>query len=190
MIPRKKIGIWILALSVAALTSPHLMFSQDAKSQEIAKLELRLKPGKLVNGVPESFTFVFVNVGDHDIRMPQPSLCSDSVFGTLYLGLEVEPPRTVGGFGCGGSIGGSGHQNTMLESAKNWKVLKPGESLKASFAGSKLFSTQQAPGRYDFWAEYNPPKISAEDRQTLTEAGIDFPRTHLVSSHLIFVRKN
>jgi hypothetical protein len=101
------------------------------------------------------------------------------------------PPQAVGGFGCGGGIGGSGHKNTMLGMAKNWKVLKPSESLKVSFPGIKLFSTQpqQAPGTYEFWAEYTPPKIPAEDQRILTEEGIDFPRTHLTSPHLTFVRK-
>ena len=192
MVRRKKIGMWMLALTVAALTSPLLMFPQQGKSQKIPNLELRLQPGKLVNGVPESFTFVFVNISNHDVRMPQPSLCADGVFGWLYLGLELKPTTTeVGGFGCGGGIGGSGHVIAMRDQAKNWKILKPGESLKVSFPGIKLFSTkpQQVPGTYDFWATYTPPIIPAYDQQILTEEGIDFPRSHLVSPHLTFVRK-
>jgi len=191
MMLRNKIGVWMLALSIAALMPPLLMLSQDAKSQKIPELKLRLEPGKLVNGVPESFTFVFVNVSKHEVRMPIPSLCSGGIYGmvSLFLGLTVKPgPKSVLGYGCGGGVGGSGQELTMRNQAKNWKVLKPGESLKVSVNRSKLFPNQQAPGTYEFWAEYAPPTISAEDQRALEE-GVDFPRTHLVSPHLVFVRK-
>lgn len=78
---------------------------------------------------------------------------------------------------------------TMRYQAKDWKVLKPGDTLRVTYTRQELFATQQAPGWYEFWAEYVPPEIPAEDRQILTEEGIDFPREQLVSTHVVFVRK-
>jgi len=92
MVRLKKFGMGMLALTVAALTSPLLMFSQNGKSQKMPNLELRLQPGKLINGVPESFTFVFVNISDHDVLMPQPSRCGTSTNGIVYLNVELNPP--------------------------------------------------------------------------------------------------
>lgn len=187
MVRLKKIGIGMLALTVAALTSPLVMFPQNGKSQNLPNLELRLQPGKLVNGIPESFTFVFVNISDHDVRMPQPSRCGTSTNGIVYLGVKLDPPPPLGmRGGCGEGYSGVG---PIRDQARNWKVLKPGESLKVSFTRTELFSNQQAPGTYEFWAIYTPPIIPAYDQQILTEEGIDFPRTHLVSPHLTFVRK-
>src|SRR5271157_3503646 len=86
-------------------------------------LELRLVPGDLVDGVPETFTFVLVNISGHDIRMPQPSQCTGGN-GTVRLYLDftpLRPPVTGGGGGCGG---GSSHPPEILEQAKSWKTLK------------------------------------------------------------------
>jgi hypothetical protein len=187
MVRRKKIGMWTLALTVAALTSPLLIFSQNGNSQKMPNLELRLKPGQMVNGIPESFTFAFVNISNHDVRMPQPSRCSSSAMGTIYLVVELRPapPPGIRG-GCGEGFSGMG---PMRDQAENWKVLKPGESLKVSFSRGELFSNEQAPGTYNFWAKYTPPTIPVKDRRVLTEEDIDFPRTHLVSPHLLFMRK-
>ncbi len=165
---------------------PMFAMAQAKSTQPKPNLELRLQPGQLINGIPESFTFVFVNISSDEIRMPLPSKCIGSDNGTLLLSIEFTAPGTSGfGGGCGGGINGP----KIPEKFKNWEILEPNKSLSISYSRQELFATQQAPGRYEFWAEYRPPEISADDQRALTEAGIDFPREQLVSRHLVFVRK-
>jgi hypothetical protein len=150
-------------------------------------LELRIVPSELVDGVPEAFTFVLVNIGGHDMRMPQPSQCMGAN-GTVSLHLDftpLKPPLTGGGGGCGV---GSSDAPGILDQAKSWKTLKPGESLAVSYKRAALFDRQNAPGVYEFWGEYQPPELSAEDITALQHAGIDFPRERLKSAHLRFKR--
>ncbi len=152
-------------------------------------LELRLESSDLKGGVPESFTFVFVNVGSHDIHVPQVGPCSSKESGWLQLQLDykcvVDPQRGFAG-GCGSGMGdGPG----ILATAKSWEILTPGQSLRVKESRSNMFQNQECPGHYDFWAEYTPPNLSAAEMKTLTDAGVDFPREHLTSNHLTFVKK-
>jgi hypothetical protein len=181
------------AIITATLLMPVLVLPQNDRSQQLANLELHLQPGNLGKGIPEAFTFIFANISDHDVRMPEPSYCGSDTTGTIYLELELKPsPTSLVGGGCGGGMGVGGRvpwPPPMRDQAKDWKVLRPGESLTVTFDRKKLFADEQRPGTYEFWAEYTPPDIPAEDQRILTEEGIDFPREKLVSKHLIFVRK-
>ena len=175
------------AIITATLLMPVLVLPQNDRSQQLANLELHLQPGNLVKGIPEAFTFIFVNISNHDVRMPQPSYCASDTEGTIYLVLELKPPPLSGiRGGYGGGISGL---PSMSDQAKSWKVLKPGESLTVTFDRKTLFVDEQGPGTYEFWSEYTPPDIPAEDQRILAEEDIDFPREKLVSKHLIFVRK-
>ena len=68
-------------------------------------VQLRLVPGKIENGLPEEFTFLFLNISDHELRMPRPSQCSGGA-GTVLLRSHfaaANPLRVPsgGGGGCG-----------------------------------------------------------------------------------------
>ncbi len=156
-------------------------------SPPTANLELRLESSDLKSGVPESFTFVFVNVGSHDIHVPQVGPCSGD-YGWLRLQLDYKCVVDGQGFG-GGCGGGMGDGPGILGFAKSWETLRPGESLRIKESRSAMFQNQECPGRYDFWAEYTPPHLSAADVKILTDAGVDFPRERLTSNHLTFVKK-
>jgi len=78
----------------------------------------------------------------------------------------------------------------ILERVKEWKVLHPGESLTIEADKTQLFLSNPIPGRYEFWAVYEPPSTTAEDQDKLSAAGIDFPHGTLVSEHVLFVRKH
>src|SRR3569832_66673 len=71
---------------------------------ERANLELRLKPGKLLNGIPGRFSFELVNVSDHDLRVPDPKVdCNSALDGSVWLQLDFTPAKfndTGSGFGC------------------------------------------------------------------------------------------
>ena len=178
--------VQILAFTLAV--GPFLAQAQEPASIR-PNVELLLKGGKLVNGVPDAFTFVFVNTGDHEVRLPPVSPCIGNDTGWLLLWLEFTPVKPQGGGeggGCGGSVN---HGPKLMEQVKGWRVLSPGDSYQIRFPRIELFSKEQRPGKYDFWAEYRPPTFSPEDQRMLNEAGIDFPRTGLKSEHVAFRRK-
>ena len=179
----------VMALSTFLLFS--LILQGQSSGIQKSSLELHLTAHQLINGVPDKFSFVVVNVSDHEVRVPSMSPCMGGRYsGTLVLNLEFQPsgPPTPGkGGGCGGGVGGS-HMPGILEQAKSWRGLQPGESLTKTYKRSELFVYEEGRGAYDFWAEYGPPALTAEDIAALEQAGIDFPRQVLRSSHLRFHR--
>jgi len=164
-----------------------LIVSAQTSAGKQSSVELRIRPSHVTKGVPDTISFVFVNIGDHELRIPPVSPCIGGRFsGTLRLRLEISPVPTTGkGGGCGGE---GSHLLGILEQAKSWKRLKPGESLTVSYKRSELFVSEQAPGAYELWGEYQPPHVPAEDITALEHAGIDFPREPLSSTHLRFNR--
>lgn len=156
----------------------------------VADLELRIKPGELDKGLPREFSFVFVNISDHIVRMPRPTQCSGGA-GTVFLRSAFKPlnPLRVpsgGGGGCG--AGHPAQDSRILQWAQSWQSLKPGESLTVKYTRRALFNFQEDAGSYDFWVEYVPPDLTAEDIAQLERAGFDFPRASLVSKRLHFSR--
>jgi len=180
--PFAVIGVLVLA----SLT----LCAQDAGRKQSPNIELHLHSGELINGLPETFTFIFENVSDHEVRLPPMTPCFPGRYvGRIKLNLDfspLHPPIRGGGGGCGG---GGSHAPKLLDQAKAWKLLRPGESLSVTFSRKQLFVIQEAPGHYDFWAEYEPPQFSAEEQAMLEKAGIDFPRAPLASAHLKFDKR-
>jgi len=89
-------------------------------------VELHIAPSELVNGVPDTITFVFVNAGDREVRIPPVSPCLGRHSGTVTLRFEFSPagPQGVGkGGGCAGLLD---HPPGILEEVKSWKRLKRG----------------------------------------------------------------
>src|SRR5580704_8864916 len=72
-----------------------------------ARVELRLTASEMVDGVPDVISFVFVNHGRYEVRVPPVSGCIGRYSGTISLRLRFSPvlPRGNGvGGGCGGGI--------------------------------------------------------------------------------------
>jgi hypothetical protein len=78
----------------------------------------------------------------------------------------------------------------VLEWAKSWQSLDPGESLSINYSRRDLFNFQEDAGDYEFWGEYVPPKLTSEEISLVEKAGINFPRVPLASAHLRFKRVN
>jgi hypothetical protein len=177
----------VTALITVVLSS--LILTAQSSRTKPSSVELRLAANEIVNGVPDAFSFVFVNLGDHEIRVPPVSPCVGPYSGTLILRVEfspIQPQKSGKGGGCGGA---GSHMPGILEQAKSWGRLQPGESLTMSYKRSELNVFEQAPGAYDFWGEYQPPKLTAEEVRLLEQAGMDFPRELLKSTHLRFHRR-
>jgi len=175
-----------LAVVLVLVLFPCIVSAQTQAAKQ--SIELQLKPSGIINGVPERISFVFLNIGDHEVRIPIVSPCRASTTGILILNLNFSPaePQTPGkGGGCGG---GTSHPPGILEESKTWARLKSGESLTLSYQRTELFVFEEAPGDYDFWGEYHPPKLTAEQIVALENARIDFAREPLTSVHLRFKR--
>ena len=192
MIQGRNIAIVLALLTATAGT----LSAQDHGQMQIAhssapKLELRILPGQLDRGLPQSFTFTFVNRSGHQLRMPRPTQCSGGN-GTVTLRSQFKPLNTRGvpsggGGGCGGGLN---EKIQVLEWAKSWQPLDPGKSLSVNYSRRDLFNFQEDAGDYEFWGEYVPPKLTTDDISLLEKAGINFPRVPLATAHLRFKRLN
>jgi len=175
------------AVSVLVLLS--LIVSGQISPTKQSNVELRLSAAQINHGVPDSIGFVFANIGDHEVRVAPVSPCIGRYSGTLNLRLEFSPSRPSARTGKGGGCGGGvDHMPGILEQAKTWRKLRPGESFTVSYKREELFVSEQAPGAYEFWGEYRPPRLTTEEITALERAGIDFPREPLSSTHLRFNR--
>ncbi len=168
-----------------------LATAATAQSEPAPNLELRLRPGALVDGVPDSFTFEIVNISKHDVRVPRPTVdCGDSYSGSIWLRRQFKPlrPNAESGtvFGCGA---GQVHWPSILERAHEWRLLRPGESVSQTLPHAKLHYESREPGTYEFWADYTPPAVGPEDQKSLRKAGIDFAAAPLSTPHLTFMRQ-
>jgi hypothetical protein len=187
------VAIWKLHIS-KILVAPVLLAlcTLTVSAHDCAKkppdLELRITPGELIHGVPGSISFVFLNITDHQVKIPPVSPCIGRYSGTIKLRLEFSPatPRTTGkGGGCGG---GASDQPGILEQAESWRKLKPSESFTVSYKRAELLVFEEAPGTYELWGEYLPLQLTTEELAILEHAGISFPCQTLRSAHLRFNR--
>lgn len=121
------------ALIVLLLFS--LILQAQSSGTPQSNLKMHLTAHQLINGVPDTFSFVFVKVGDHEVRVPPVSPCMGGRYsGTLILEL---------GGGCGGI---SYHMPGILEEAKLWSRLQPGESLTKMYKRGELRQIQHIRG--------------------------------------------
>jgi hypothetical protein len=174
--------VWLTALPVWA----QHVGPESQSSPTKATLQLRLVPGKLQNGLPEEFTFVFVNNSAHQVRMPRPSQCSGGA-GTVLLRAQFKPMNPLGVPSGGGGGCGSGHAiispAELLRWAKSWNRLTSGGSLAISYSRRDLFNFQEDDGSYEFWGEYVPPQLNTEQIELLKRAGFDLP-VSVASTHI------
>lgn len=138
---------------LALILTFDLATAATAQSAPAPNLELRLRPGALVDGVPDAFTFEIV----------------------IWLRYEFKPLRSNAksgnGFGCAAD---KVNWPSILERAHEWRLLRPGESVSQTLPQAKLHYESREPGTYDFWADYTPPTVGPEDQQALRNTGIDF----------------
>jgi hypothetical protein len=185
--PAVRAGTGIVVIWLAALPAWAQHVGPDSESSPTnSTLQLRLVPGKLQNGLPEEFTFVFVNNSVHQVRMPRPSQCSGGA-GTVLLRSQFKPMNPLGVPSGGGGGCGSGHAiiapAELLRWAKSWNRLTSGGSLAISYSRRDLFNFQEDDGSYEFWGEYVPPQLNTEQIELLRRAGFDLP-VPLASTHI------
>jgi hypothetical protein len=110
-------------------------------------------------------------------------------YGDAWITIQAfEHPRRVQWRSGGCASGGLNQKIDVLEWAKSWQSLGPGESLSVSYSRRDLFNFQEDAEDYQFWGEYVPPKLTIDEISLLESAGINFPRVTLASAHLNFKR--
>jgi len=78
------------------LLTPCLL-AQVGAQKPVPNLELRLLPGEMVNGVPQTFTFELINVSHHNVWVADPAVqCDDSYDGSLSLRVKFTPLHPPG----------------------------------------------------------------------------------------------
>lgn len=190
----KCVVLALLGIAAAVATSAA---AQQLSSEHPANLTLRLEVGSTSHGLPESLNFVLTNIGKHDLRLPRPTVnCGDSYDGSVWLWVQTPvPPRY--GVGCSSS---KYEWPPLLDRIKPWQTLRPGESLHIEVKADQLHFDGTHPGKYEFYAIYEPPSLSPDEQAALQKAGIGFPETgdpssvdypqgKLTSASLIFTRK-
>jgi hypothetical protein len=153
-------------------------------------MELRLQPGDIHDGVPESFTFSLVNKSGHDIQLPTPAIeCrGQPLDGRFMLKITFTPlPGHPGsGMNCAND---AADKRTISERVKTWKILHSGESVVMQATRKDIPYNDQEPGTYEFSAIYFPPAMTVDDRKMLLEAGVVFPQKMLRTASIRFLKK-
>ena len=150
---RQRIQVLLLTiLTIPVMSQPQATDDALAKSQELSVI---LEPGPVLDGVPIAFTFHLINVGQKDLRLPEPYVdCSNATSnGSVWLNESWQPPAGDGlGKGTGScDFVGSGKQPPpIVEVARNWHLLKPGESLYIEATQASLHYESDEPGVYTF----------------------------------------
>jgi hypothetical protein len=182
-----KIGI-VFGLAVAAISILPTL-AQSRHAVRTRNLELRIEAENVRSGVPSRLTLRLINISDHAIIVPTPTPeCADQFRGSISIQLDFTPthpnPESLGyGHGCGEGVS---DWPPILNRIKEWKTLRPEESITiVTTAKDWMFDFIQL-GRYKVWAAYDSPEVSQRDQEQLLKAGIDFPHQKLASNHLNF----
>lgn len=147
-----------------------------------------------MDGVPVAFVFHLLNVGQRDLRIPEPYVdCGNATpNGSVWLNESWQPAT---GTGLGKGIGicdlaGSGRPSPPItEVAEKWHLLKPGESLYIQATQAGLHFESINPGVYTFSAVYLPPSLSDPQIKALEVAGVAIPHQKATSANLRYEKR-
>jgi hypothetical protein len=178
--------LWaVLGFAYLVATAP-----QPEQLQTSRQLELRLEAEPAGEGdIPETMVITLLNSNDHEVRLPDPAVsCADSYAGAVRLHVQFTPLKQGEkqvGRGC---VQDHGAGPDIAARVKNWRILKPGDTLVFRVkVGTDV--NRSIPGRYEFYADYQPPGLKPEDQSALGALGIDFPHEALQSPRLIFTKQ-
>ena len=140
------------------------------------------------DGSPQALRFTLTNVGNYAVMLPIPAIdCSGDVGRIHVLSKTITGRPDGGGLGHGCSSWTEGGMRSILERIKKeWLHLEPGEFLTFTGDGRSIIDKSNGNLGYEFWAEYEPPKLSDEEKEEEISAGILFPTEPLTSGHLTF----
>ena len=118
------------------------------------------------------------NRSTHDFLLPMPERnCGDALHGTLSIWTtELKPVLDNTGTGCVHDFFGPGA--AIDARIQGWYRLAPGRSLEFYDDLPRITLAHQ-PAKIAYRAQYDPPYVSAADRNLLERARIAVPRSEL-----------
>ena len=162
--------------------------AKAAQSPNPVKLELAMEAATTTeDGLPAALRFTLTNVGNVAVDLPIPAIDCQGRNGTIRVRalIRLDHPGDSGsGHGCGYGIGDGPSLNERVKSS--WLRLRPGEYL--TFLGDRRALVDRAGGSatYEYWAAYDPPSLSAEERSQLAKDGYIAPTEQVESAHLTY----
>jgi hypothetical protein len=163
---------------------------KPAKPVNPVTLELTMEVATTTeDGLPEALRFTLTNAGNVAVDLPMPAIDCLGENGAIRVPslARLDGPGTIGGHGSGS--GGTGGP-TFLERVKSsWLHLRPGEYLTFSGDRRSLVDRASGPATYEYWAEYEPPFLTSEERKELTEGGYAVPTEKVESAHESFAER-
>jgi len=170
------------------LSAPGNGQEKPAELPSPAQLELTMEVATTTeDGLPAALRFRLTNIGGVAVDMPIPAIDCQGANGTVRVRsvVRLDGPSSGGtGHGCGS---GSGDGPSFSQRVKSsWLHLLPGEYL--TFTGDRRYMVDRVngPATYEYWAEYEPPSLTREQRDVLVEGGYLAPTEKVVSAHLSY----
>lgn len=156
------------------------------------RLELKMEVATTnEDGSPQALRFTLANVGERAVMLPLPAIdCSGDAGRIHVLSKVVSGSPDEGGVGHGCASWTEGGVRPILERIKKeWLHLEPGEFLAFTGDGRSIIDKSNGNLEYEFWAEYEPPKLRDEERKEAISAGLLFPTEPVTSGHLTFYER-
>lgn len=173
--------VLILSMALASTFSHENALAQFLDADTGGGLRLSLEPIQSVGSLPIHFAIVLTNVSGHDLRLPRPALeCGDVINGYLFLRAQYVPSDS-NSHPLSRSCVIDHAYTPILDRAKKWNALAPGESLRVEIDLAKAVPDAPSPGTYTIWADFTPPTVGSEDLKLLQQQGIAVPTYRLAT---------
>jgi hypothetical protein len=183
-----KTTLFVLSISVLLCISTAAVTQSPSPPETSVQLEMALEVATTTpEGLPAALRFTLKNIGYSAVDLPLPALDCSGNNGTVRIRAAVhhERPET-GGYGHGCMVG-TDHEPSLVDRVRTqWFHLLPGEYLTLTGDRRQLVDKAEGPATYEFWAEYEPPPITKEERNELAQAGYMVPSVSVESDHLSY----
>jgi len=184
-----KSGLFVVFMGVLLFSRGLAAAQQNPASQNPIQLELTMEVATTTeDGLPAALRFTLKNVGYIAVDLPLPALDCVGSSGTIrvksIVHLEGASPSTGKGHGC---VSGRDHELPIKERIRTqWFHLLPGEHLSLTGDRRILIDKVDAPATYDYWAEYEPPILTPDQRVQARQGGYIVPEAKVESDHLSY----
>lgn len=186
-----KARIWIsfIAVLVPGATTGLGVQTFAERPPSAAQMELRMEVATTnEDGSPQALRFTLTNDGNTPVVLPIPTIDCITGNGRIYLHSKIASGNPNGGGFGHGCLSGGGHvgEKIVERVKKEWIELQPGEFLVFTGDGRTMLDKSDGLITYEYWAEYEPPKLSETESRQLQEAGYVVPADNVTSEHLTY----
>ncbi|MGA8743019.1 MAG: hypothetical protein WB561_17665 [Terracidiphilus sp.] len=179
----------IAAVLVPALSALGLAQPAAVKPESPVRLELTMEVATTNDdGSPQALRFTLTNAGNVGVDLPMPAIDCDTSRGSIHVYSKIVAGMP-GGFGSGHGCGGSeakGSMGLIEEIKRSWYHLEPGEYLAFTGDGRRMIDKTGGLLTYEYWAEYEAPRVTDVARSQAAGAGRVIPAGKVSSPHLTF----